>query len=313
MSAINLEKSSRLYFKDLCESCTYGNLNYVKHLLSIKHFKGYDNDYYYNTALRLAIKYKYHEIAKELINLNIDVNQMVGVQSHMYFACDNGDIKMVKMLIEAGAKFEPTEPLLHLVFKSKNNDIFDLLLESGIDVNQKDVGGNTCLCNTVCCNNVHFTKKLLEYGADVNIHDRDGRTLLYISCYNGYHEIFDILISNGADINKKNIQDGRTPLFGAVWANEYNIIEKIINLGANIDEIDKNGFTYLILAIKTLNHRRVKLLLSFGANIDIYDIYGMSTIQHAFHSEDEKIINIILKTYWGINDKSRKIKKQRKE
>ena len=48
---------------------------------------------------------------------------------------------------------------------------------------------------------------LIDYNAKLNNQDKEGRTALYHACKNGNYEIAEKLIKNGADLNIKTNND----------------------------------------------------------------------------------------------------------
>ena len=61
--------------------------------------------------------------------------------------------------------------------------------------------------------------------------------------------MFDLLISKGADINKK-ILDGNSHLIFYISNKDINLLKKIIDSGANINFQDRIGRTALMNAIE---------------------------------------------------------------
>ena len=74
---------------------------------------------------------------------------------------------------------------------------------------------------------------------------------------------------NRADINHRSIFSG-TPLRSAVWQENIEIAEALLNAGASANTID-NGSRVLNLAIEKYNQAMIRLLLKKGANINFID------------------------------------------
>lgn len=99
-------------------------------------------------------------------------------------AAYNGDIDSMKELLAAGANINYGEYnrtyLHHLAFFKKLSDddlkVAQFLIDSGCDVNQKDINGCTALLIGV--NNIPFATMLIKAGADPNIADNEGNTPL---------------------------------------------------------------------------------------------------------------------------------------
>ena len=69
---------------------------------------------------------------------------------------------------------------------------------------------------------------MIEEGISLNINDSEGLTPLAYALKNDDEKMFDILISKGADINKK-ILEGNSHLIFYISNKRSKLIEKIIN------------------------------------------------------------------------------------
>jgi len=67
-------------------------------------------------------------------------------------------------------------PLGYAAWEGTNLDIIELLLKTGVDINEQDVEGWTALHLACKANNDDMVIKLLELGADTTIEDNKGRT-----------------------------------------------------------------------------------------------------------------------------------------
>lgn len=121
-----------------------------------------------------------------------------------------------------------------------------------------------------------IVKLLIDNGADVDIKTEYGSTPLHAALKLGYYartrgeqsEFFDIarlLIRSGAkDVNTKD-EDGTTPLFLALYSEQFAIAKSLVDLGANVNEKAKDGQTPLEYA-KSIGHTAmINLLIENGA------------------------------------------------
>jgi ankyrin repeat protein len=120
-------------------------------------------------------------------------------------------------------------------------------------------------------------RKAISNGADINEKNLYGVTPLIFACANKDTEIAKILIEAGADVNVE-AAGGYTPLFYAVEINRDNIIE-IINLliisGANIEHKNYKGQTVLLYAAEMNdNEKIIQILIDLKADIDAKDNQG---------------------------------------
>ena len=72
--------------------------------------------------------------------------------------------------------------------------------------------------------------RMIEEGISLNIDDSDGLTPLAYALKNDNEKMFDLLISKGADINKK-ILDGNSHLIFYISNKRFKLIEKMYKRG----------------------------------------------------------------------------------
>ncbi len=181
----------------------------------------------------MAFKYKTNEEIKQIINKSpkkknvllfyfsikgntkivrylveqhgVNVNTKGNFGDTIWFsACSQGNLELVKYLIENGAKIDAadTDGKTVLIDACENGNlklVKYLVEEMNMDVNAKDKYGQTVLLFTCQCRNLDIVKYLVEHGADVNAKFNNGQTLLHwAKKYSFDKEIIDYLISVGA-------------------------------------------------------------------------------------------------------------------
>lgn len=95
----------------------------------------------------------------------------------------------------------------------------------------------------------------------------------------------------------------KSPLIQASSKNDSFTVQKLIEEGANINEVDKNGATPLMYASKSGKIETVKVLLNVGANIKIQDKQGYSALTHAISSGHEDVSRILIENHADVNAK----------
>lgn len=143
----------------------------------------------------------------------------------------------------------------------------------------------------VACQENDFkrAKQLLEKGADVNAMDEfTNRPALAEVVFNENKDILNLLIQNGADVNKRESSSGKTPLMYAVMLHYSRLdcekrkeISKIlIQNGADIEARDHAGRTVLMLALEYSYGKEdmIGLLLEHGADMHSKLIFGKEVV-----------------------------------
>ena len=72
--------------------------------------------------------------------------------------------------------------------------------------------------------------------------DEHGRTLLYLACKSGFYDMVKMLLQKGADINKIQ-RDGSTPLHAAAFFGHSLVVGLLLEYGAKTDIRNKWGST----------------------------------------------------------------------
>ena len=107
-------------------------------------------------------------------------------------------------------------------------ELITKLIDAGVDVNIKNIGGNTALNYAIWFKNYTVVRMLIDVGADVNIKNDDGKTaLIYSMCF--YRSIYTgrMPIDAGTDVNIKD-NNGYTALSYAVKRhNRYSSIDAV--------------------------------------------------------------------------------------
>lgn len=74
-------------------------------------------------------------------------------------------------------------------------------------------------------------KELLDSGTDVNFRDIDDRTALHVSACHGCSQVVKLLLNNGAEVDPKD-RWGSTPLADAIHYENHDVIKLLENNGA---------------------------------------------------------------------------------
>ncbi|QZY54529.1 ankyrin repeat domain-containing protein [Crassaminicella profunda] len=148
-------------------------------------------------------------------------------------------------------------------FKNKGNeftynDVVKNAISKGININQKCLKeGKTALVYAIKNNHGDETVKLLlRAGADVNIVDDHGRTALFDAIKYGKYSMIKDQVSN---VNHKN-NYGITPLMIAAFNMEFDVIDDLINRGANAKLTNISGENSFDVAVKNMKkHIRIAI------------------------------------------------------
>ena len=109
---------------------------------------------------------------------------------------------------------------------------------------------HSLLASATEAGNPMMVLELVKRGADINFVCQDTlKQPIHIAAEFSI-KCVEILVSAGADINAINKENGRTPIFYAVKKMPFYDVKRMIDLGAKIDVIDKNGESLLSYACR---------------------------------------------------------------
>merc|ERR1719471_827579 len=115
-------------------------------------------------------------------------------------------------------------------------------------------------------------RSLIAEQIDVDMVVEDPRNqgctaLLWASFY-GELDIVKELVSARADISKTSQKHGHTAVFCAAQTGKLNVLEFLLEQGANADTANRHGATPLFMSVQGNNIEVLKVLLKHGANVN---------------------------------------------
>lgn len=221
-----------------------------------------------NSALIIATNAGHSKMVDLLISNGADVNITDNMnQTPIINASKYGYLTIIQNLISKGGDVNFMDILgntaLTYSFFKNHTRVFHLLLKNGADINRRDRLGSTILHYACKSYTSAHVNKLLRCGADPHIKDVGGTTCLMKACERGDLEMVKSLLKY-IDINALDTQHN-SALFYSVVGKNPDVTEYLIQNGASIDAINKEGCTALIVA--TLHQSNViDVLLKNGAN-----------------------------------------------
>ncbi|CAJ0964118.1 unnamed protein product, partial [Mesorhabditis belari] len=254
-----------------------------------------------HTPLSLAITLRHHRIASTIVKRQPHAALQCNGSGEnlLHTAVKANDLESVLFLL--GTEMDASQPTadtsrrtaIHLAVEYANNEmILRNLLLTGCNVNGRCSEGSIALHTAARCGRAAHAMILLENNADPSIQDNKGNTAIHIALSNGASEVAKALLSNNnADLRITN-KKGLTPLHmcaSTCGALAVETCEMLLNTLANgapevsqqdIDVLDANGNTPLLLAYMAGNAAVCRLLLKRGASMGIRNYDGISMFNY---------------------------------
>lgn len=142
-------------------------------------------------------------------------------------------------------------------------------------------------------------KDSLNKGADINAQSNQG-TPLSLASFNGHIEIVEFLIEKGADINMRVEKGGQTPLIAAIVGRE-EIAKLLVEKGADVNVKDNAGWSPLTWASATNRAEIAKLLIDKGAPINEKNNQGQTSLMFASKWGYIEIVELLIDKKVEIN------------
>ena len=147
-------------------------------------------------------------------------------------------------------------------------DVVDLLLGAGANPNAETDYGVTPLSLACTNRNAVMIERLLKAGANPNARLGTGETPLMTCARTGNVEAVKLLLSRGADLNAKEDQQGHTALMRAVAGKHADVVQTLVEHGADVHARSQGGFTALLFASQQGDIPSARILIMAGANVN---------------------------------------------
>ena len=153
-----------------------------------------------------------------------------------------------------------------------NTDILGYLLKNKLEIDGADAAGKTALHYALETGAHAAAQLLLDHGADPVALTGEAKSPIYIAAARGDGKAVDLLLAQPEVRRTLNsfctTADGFSPLMAAAAGNHLSIAEKMINIGANVNQCDKLNRHSLFIAVEEGHAQMAALLISRGADVE---------------------------------------------
>ncbi|KAK5644313.1 hypothetical protein RI129_005613 [Pyrocoelia pectoralis] len=256
------------------------------------------------SCLSAAVDLQYLDVINLLLDKGAYIDYLDNSSTSLKYAITNEKRASVQLLLSRGADVylgdEWTGYPLHFAAQNEMDDVVSFILEEGFDVNKTTKFYDTAVYVSASRKNFTTTKLLIAKGACIDNLNDNFNSFLGVAAQNGWEELVEELIKNGADIHHEN-DDHYTPLRSALEQGHVNVVKLIfaeiisqgwkdchlnylhaavefgdnkivtalLDNGYDINKLNSNGETPLLLALKKERLCTARLLLVKGANYNV--------------------------------------------
>ena len=160
------------------------------------------------------------------------------------------------------------------------------------------------IIEAVINNNLCFIKKCIDNKINIDIsNDRDD-SILILAIMNEYIDMIKLIINYISDINDNYNYDYMSPLHLACEIGNIEIVQLLLENGADIDVLDNYFMTPLHYASNRNHFKTIKLLIKHKAKINVFDDHDRLPIHL---TTDQNITKYLLDKGSYINSSEYKI------
>ncbi|XP_077297906.1 uncharacterized protein LOC143919454 [Arctopsyche grandis] len=271
------------------------NLHVVKYLAEL----GADlcSDRFMRTSLHYAAMKGREDIVRYLIDKD---NKLVKVKTidgktALDYAILGGHPNTVEILVPKNNDYYVFHARLKHAVKSKNSDEFIEIIKNAKETNYNLLSskfeGRMALDIAVNKFDARVVKYLIDCKICVNQRSIRGQTPLHFAFERGNIEVINVLLENGADEQLRS-NDGKTLLH---FVSSYTETSKILlEKGFDPNEPDKYGDTPFMIAVRWRKHDLIELMLDYGANPNIRNKKGNTSLFDIVEHGDIETLKVFL-------------------
>ncbi len=204
------------------------------------------------------------------------------------FAIKNSNLQKLKIELFKGINPNNPSPydgeiLLHKAASFANEEIVRFLISMGSAINAPSYDGTTPLHWSAIVGNIETSKELLKLGADLSSQDYFGVTPLMKAIQRGNRDYaFYLLDTFENELNLDLVDfEGLTALHWATIKGNIGILERLIELNADVLVLDNSNASLLHKAVSHGRFEILKILIEHGVskNINVIDDRGRTPLQ----------------------------------
>eukprot|EP01087_Luapelamoeba_hula_P013940 TRINITY_DN4023_c0_g2_i2.p1 TRINITY_DN4023_c0_g2~~TRINITY_DN4023_c0_g2_i2.p1 ORF type:complete len:918 (-),score=141.29 TRINITY_DN4023_c0_g2_i2:59-2812(-) len=197
----------------------------------------------------------------------------------LHLAAVRGCKPVMGLLMAKGASLQDrnNEKATPFLFGIRNNlSVIKYLLKRGASIYDKDENGKTVLYAATINGEIPIFRYLLSKGARDESNDW-GNTAFLLAAHNAYIDILQMLLEHGADVNQSD-KRGRTALMRAAEMGNMETLTWLLNNNVNINKCCSEGNTALGYAAENGKINTLKYLAEQGMPVSTPNRHGQTPL-----------------------------------
>ncbi|XP_071102744.1 uncharacterized protein [Haliotis cracherodii] len=274
-------------------ACEGGNTAIVQHVLSPSNINS--RGIHGLTAVMVAAVSGHQSVFDLLVSNQADLTLVsTSGDSLLHHACRGGNTAIVQHVLSPSNINSRGEYGWTAVMKAAVNghqSVFDVLVSNQADLTLVDIVGDSLLHHACRGGNTAIVQHVLS-PSNINSTGRYGWTAVMKAAVSGHQSVFDLLVSNQADLTLVDT-DGDSLLHHACQGGNTAIVQHVLS-PSNINSKGMHGWTAAMMAAVSGHHSVFDLLVSNQADLTLVDTSGHSLLHHACRGGNTAIVQHVL-------------------
>lgn len=180
-------------------------------------------------------------LTRRMLEAGEGVNVFYDGCEPLHRAVRTNNVALVQLLLDHGAivieeDYNGRTPLHFAVdnYEEDSYDILELLLKHGANCNDEDEYGVTPFLYALRRKNLRGVELLWRHGSDITMVDEKGKTALHYAVENAHGDVVQFVLDQGLDIERVD-SAGHSPLDNAIFRGTPEICEVLLWNGAMVN------------------------------------------------------------------------------
>ncbi|XP_043497913.1 transient receptor potential channel pyrexia isoform X2 [Polistes fuscatus] len=216
-----------------------------------------------------------------------------------HYAAFGNSYEVARYFLQKGISEESAhseETVLHVAARCNALEVLKLLAPNNTSLNRLDANGYAPIHHVADRGNPACLKILIQAACQVDLSNKKGDTALHLAAEAGCLENIDLLLENNANVHLKNNRN-QTPLHLAARSHCLDSVELLLRKGRsdpNDEDIDGRTPLHLALGRSLLAYDVTETLIISRANVNKVDKYGYTPLHVAALNELSQCVDILI-------------------